>query len=248
MTSTVSASLTTLGRVAATWRALAGTWERMAIYMPLLLMGLLALGTYWLARNSTSFSAPQTAREVRHEIDYFMKKFSVKTFDEAGRLKTEIFGDEGRHFADTDILEIDQARVRSLRPDGGITVATGNRAYTNGDASEVQLTGNARVVRDAWRDASGRAFPRLEFRGEFLHAFLNEERVTSHKPVVLIRGLDQFTGDTFDYDNLGQVANMKGRVRGVMMPRLAPSAPSAPSAATPGVAKQPTAPDKPLAP
>ena len=103
-------------------------------------------------------------------------------------------------------------------------MATGNRAYTNGDASEVQLTGNARVLREAWRDASGKEFPRLEFRGEFLHAFLNEDRVTSHKPVVLTRGLDQFTGDTFDYDNLGQVANLKGRVRGVLVPRAAPSA------------------------
>ena len=235
MTATVAAHPGAFSRVRAAWRKLAGAWDRMAIYMPLLMMGVLALGTYWLARNNPGFSAPETAREVRHEIDYFMKKFSVKTFDETGRLKSEIFGDEGRHFPDTDILEIDQARIRSLRPDGSITVATGNRAYTNGDVSEVQLTGNARVVRDAWRDASGKEFPRLEFRGEFLHAFLNEERVTSHKPVVLIRGLDQFTGDTFDYDNLGQVANLKGRVRGVLVPR------SAPSAATP---KPPVVPDK----
>ncbi len=238
----VAAQPGVLSRVKAAWRQLVGAWDRMAIYMPLLMMGLLALGTYWLARNNPGFSAPETAREVRHEVDYFMKKFSVRTFDETGRLKSEIFGDEGRHFPDTDILEIDQARVRSLRPDGSITVATGNRAYTNGDASEVQLTGNARVVRDAWRDASGNEFPRLEFRGEFLHAFLNEERVTSHKPVVLTRRLDQFTGDTFDYDNLGQVANLKGRVRGVLVPRAAPPA------ALPGPINKPAVTDRPVAP
>ena len=242
MTATIAAPSTVLARLKVAWRTLTGAWDRMAMYMPLLMMGLLALGTYWLARNNPGFSAPETAKEVKHEIDYFMKKFSVKTFDETGRLKSEIFGDEGRHFPDTDILEIDQARIRSLRPDGSITVATGNRAYTNGDASEVQLTGNARVVRDAWRDVSGKEFPRLEFRGEFLHAFLNEERVTSHKPVVLTRGLDQFTGDTFDYDNLGQVANLKGRVRGVLMPR------SAQLAATPEAPKKPAVTDKPLAP
>ena len=239
---TVAAQPGAFSRVKAAWRQLASVWDRMAIYMPLLMMGLLALGTYWLARNNPGFSAPETAREGRHEIDYFMKKFSVRTFDETGRLKSEIFGDEGRHFPDTDILEIDQARVRSLRPDGSITIATGNRAYTNGDASEVQLAGNARVLRDAWRDASGKEFPRLEFRGEFLHAFLNEERVTSHKPVVLTRGLDQFTGDTFDYDNLGQVANLKGRVRGVLVPRAAPAA------AMPEPRKNPAVTDKPVAP
>ena len=236
MKAIVAARPRAFSRLKAASRQLAGVWDRMAIYMPLLSMGLLALGTYWLARNNPGLSAPETAKEVRHEIDYFMKKFSVQTFDEAGRLKSEIFGDEGRHFPDTDILEIDQARVRSLRPDGSVTVATGNRAYTNGDASEVQLTGNARVLREAWRDSSGKEFPRLEFRGEFLHAFLNEDRVTSHKPVVLTRGLDQFTGDTFDYDNLGQVANLKGRVRGVLVPRAAPSA------AMPGT---PVVPDKP---
>jgi lipopolysaccharide export system protein LptC len=224
MTEIVVASPHAFGRLKTAWRTLAGAWERMAMYVPLLMMGLLALGTYWLARNNPGFSAPETPREVRHEMDYFMKKFSVKTFDETGRLKSEIIGTEGRHFPDTDILEIDQARIRSMRPDGSITVATGNRAYTNGDASEVQLTGNARVVRDAWRDANGKESPRLEFRGEFLHAFLNEERVTSHKPVVLTRGLDQFTGDTFDYDNLGQVANLKGRVRGVLVPGSARAA------------------------
>jgi lipopolysaccharide export system protein LptC len=242
MTATVAASPQAVTRLKTVWRKVAGVWDRMAMYMPLLMMGLLALGTYWLARNNPGFSAPEASKEVRHEIDYFMKKFSVKTFDETGRLKSEIFGDEGRHFPDTDVLEIDQARIRSLRPDGGITVATGNRAYTNGDASEVQLTGNALVVRDAWRDASGKDFPRLEFRGEFLHAFLNEERVTSHKPVVLIRGLDQFTGDTFDYDNLGQVANLKGRVRGVLMPG------SAQAPAAPELPKTPAVPDKPAVP
>ena len=239
---TVAAQPGAVSRVKAAWRQLVGAWDRTAIYMPLLMMGLLALGTYWLARNTPGIGTPETAREVRHEIDYFMKKFSVRTFDETGRLKSEIFGDEGRHFPDTDILEIDQARVRSLRPDGSITVATGNRAYTNGDASEVQLSGDARVVRDAWRDPSGKEFPRLEFRGEFLHAFLNEERVTSHKPVVLTRGLDQFTGDTFDYDNLGQVANLKGRVRGVLVPRAAPAA------AMPEPLKKSAVTDKPVTP
>ncbi len=209
------------------WQKLAGAWDRSAMYMPLVLMGALALGTYWLARNNPGIGALGSTPAVTQEIDYFMQKFSVRTFDENGRLKSEVFGDQGRHFPSTDILEIDQARVRSIRPDGSVTVATGKRAYSNGDASEVQLVGDALVVREAGRDASGKAYPRLEFRGEFLHAFLNEERVTSNKPVVLTRGSDQFTGNEFDYDNLGQVANLRGRVRGVLTPRAAqPPAPA----------------------
>ena len=191
------------------------------MYMPLLMMGALALGTYWLVRNTPTFSAPEAVKEVGHEVDYFMQNFTIKTFDEDGKLKSEIAGTEARHFADTDILEIDQAQIHSININRQLTTATANRAYSNGDGSEVQLTGNARVVREASRDAQGKQAPRLEFRGEFLHTFLTEERVQSHLPVVLIRGADQFTGNVFTYNNLDQVAVLTGRVRGVLMPNSA---------------------------
>ena len=191
------------------------------MYMPLLLMGALALGTYWLVRNTPIFSAPEAVREAGHEVDYFMQDFTIKTFAEDGKLKSEIAGAEARHFADTDILEIDQARIQSININSQLTTATANRAYSNGDGSEVQLTGNARVVREASRNSQGKEGPRLEFRGEFLHAFLNEERVQSHLPVILIRGADQFTGNVFTYNNLDQVAVLTGRVRGVLMPNSA---------------------------
>jgi len=219
-----------LGRLKAGWGHVLRLWDRIAMYMPLLMMGALALGTYWLVRNTPSFSAPEVAKVASHEVDYFMHKFTIKTFDEAGKLKSEIYGTEARHFADTDMLEIDQARVRSINADNLLTTATAIRAYVNGDGSEVQLTGNARVVREASRSASGQETPHLEFRGEFLHVFLNEERVQSHKPVLLIRGADQFTGDTFSYSDRDKVALLTGRVRGVLMPKLAsPASHSAPS-------------------
>lgn len=206
------------------WRKFSSLWDRTAMYMPLLMMAALALGTYWLVRNTPSFSAPETVQEVGHEVDYFMQSFTIKNFDEDGKLKSEIQGSEARHFADTDILEIDQARIHSVNINRQLTTATANRAYSNGDGSEVQLTGNARVVREASRDAQGKDVPRLEFRGEFLHAFLNEERVQSHLPVLLIRGADQFTGNVFTYNNLDQVAVLTGRVRGVFMPSSAKGA------------------------
>ena len=201
-------------------RTLAGWWDRASIYMPLLMMGMLALGTYWLVRNTPNAPVAEVATAAKHEVDYFLRKFNVKSYDNAGRLKSEIHGIEARHYLDTDILEIDQARIRNINPAGDVVNATANRAYSNGDGSEVQLTGNAVVVREA-RSAAGvqtRTVPRLEFRGEFLHVFLNEERVKSHKPVVLNRGTDQFTGDSFEYNNLDGVADLKGRVKGVLMP------------------------------
>ena len=153
-----------------------------------------------------------------------MRTFSVKTFNEKGQLQSEVNGIEGRHFPDTDTLEIDQVRMRSFNQDGKVVVATADRALSNSDGSEVQLFGNAIVVREASTDASGRVDPRLEFRSEFLHAYVNTERVKTNQPVVMTRGNDRFTGDAMDFDNLSRVMNLQGRVRGVLMPGPAKSA------------------------
>ena len=206
---------------ASAWMLLRATWDRLSVYLPIMLMGLMAMGTYWLARNTPTLGVPEAQRPATHDPDYFMRRFSVKTFGDTGRIKSEVYGSEARHYPDTDTLEIDQPRIRAFNARGELTVATAQRALSNGDGSEVQLFGDAVVTRDA-TNARGHARPRLEFRGEFLHAFLNTERVKSHKPVQLIRGSDRFTADSLDYDNVEQVLELRGRVHGVLHPRTAP--------------------------
>ncbi|MFT4243752.1 MAG: LPS export ABC transporter periplasmic protein LptC [Acidovorax sp.] len=194
-------------------------WDRLSLYLPVALMGLLALGTWWLVRNAPPPLAPAAERPLAHQPDYFMKTFSVKSFDATGRLQSEVKGDMARHYPDTDTLEIEQARMRSVTPEGRVTVATANRALTNADGSEVQLFGNAIVTREPLPAKAGApAQPRMEFRGEFLHAYTQTERVRSDQAVTLTRGNDRFTADGMDYDNLDQVLQLRGRVRGVLQP------------------------------
>lgn len=194
------------------------SWDQVSLYLPVLLMGFLALGTLWLVRNAPIPLAPVQEKPPRHEPDYYMKGFSVKTFDGTGRLQSEVQGEIAHHYPDTDTLEIDQARLRSVSAEGRITLATANRALSNADGSEVQLFGNAVVTRQAMRTADGKILPRMEFQGEFLHAWTTNEHVRSHLPVTLIRGRDQFTADSMEYDNLDQLLQLNGRVRGVLMP------------------------------
>jgi lipopolysaccharide export system protein LptC len=193
-------------------------FDRVTIYLPIILAAALALGTYWLVRNAPKLLGPAPKEAPTHQADFFMRGFVIKNFLPNGELRSELFGKEGRHYPDNDTLEVDQVRMRSVSPEGLTTRATANRGLSNGDGSEVQLFGNAIVVRDAAVSPDGRAMPRLEFRGEFLHAFLNTERVKSNKPVILTRGTDRFTGDSLDFDNLTGVANLRGRVHGLLMP------------------------------
>jgi lipopolysaccharide export system protein LptC len=199
-------------------RLLVAAWDRVSLYLPIAMMGLMALGTYWLVQNSPKPGAPVVDRPVRHDPDYFMKNFSVTTFVESGRLKSEVFGVSARHFPDSDTVEIDMIRIRSFDKQGRLTTATANRALTNSDASVVELFGNALLIREAQQDNAGKMVPRVEFRGEYLHANTDTERVRSNKPVQLRRGNDVFVGDSMDFDNVNQIMVMQGRVKGVITP------------------------------
>jgi len=192
--------------------------ERLSLYLPIVLMGVLALITYWMVRIAPVFEPTQVGRPSRHEPDYFMTDFSVRSFDATGRMQSELFGSRAKHYPDTQTLEIDQVRVRSFNQQGRLSTATAQRALSNEDGSEVQLFGDARIVRESAQDDLGKAIPRIEFQGEFLHAFLKKERLISHRPVTIIRGKDRFTADAMNFDNLDRVADLQGHVRGTLSP------------------------------
>lgn len=188
--------------------------ETVTAYLPVLLMALLALGTWWLVKNTPPLEPQEPEAPPRHEPDYTMQQFQVQRFGADGRLNVQVEGDELRHYPDTDTLEVSNPRIRAIGVDGRVTRASAQRALSNGDGSELQLFGQAQVVREG---SAGEA--PIEFRSEFLHAFLLTEKVRSHLPVVVRRGASELRAVGMEYDNLARVIELKGRVRATFEPR-----------------------------
>lgn len=195
-------------------KALQRIWEQASIYLPVMLMAMLAMGTWWLVRNAPKPLQNKADQVVSDAPDYIMDKFSVHQFDGKGRLQSVMTGEQARHLPKMDTMEVDAVRMRNLALNGMVTTSSANLGISNSDSSEVQLVGNARVERQLPQQP-GMA---TRYAGEFLHAWTNEERVESHLPVVITRGNNQFTGDRMKYDNLSQVINLDGRVKGVIYP------------------------------
>jgi len=181
-------------------------------YLPLLLMALLALGTWWLVKNTPVAATPGAPAEVRHEPDYTMTQFAIERFDPAGRLRIRVEGDRLRHFPDSDRFEIDAARIRSVSAQGQLTLASARRALGNGDLSEVQLFGGARV------DSTGKDGRPLQMRSEFLHAFLVVERVSTHQPVQVQDGPNRLQAAALDYDHATRKLDLKGPLKVLLAP------------------------------
>ena len=186
--------------------------QGLASYLPLLLMALLAASTWWLVKNTPRGDGSAADPPPRQEPDYTMTGFAITRFSPEGRVVLRIAGDTMRHFPVTDRLEIEGVRIHAIAPDGRTTDATASRALANGDGSEVQLLGGARVVSQLdGADA-------LELQGEFLHAFLRFERIRSHLPVRLRHGGTETRAGGLEYDHLQQLLQLNGPVRSTLLP------------------------------
>jgi lipopolysaccharide export system protein LptC len=186
--------------------------ERLSAYLPLLLMVMLALATWWLVKNSPRPLGDEAPAAQRSEPDYMMNGFTMERFDGQGRLKLRMHGARMRHYPATDRIEIDEVRIRSIAADGRVTLAQARQAVANGDGSEVQLLGGAEVTSEHSEGAA------LWMRGEFLHAFLVTERVRSHLPVQLRVGTAEMQVAGLEYDHSAGRLDLKGPMRAVWPP------------------------------
>ena len=191
--------------------------DTLSAYLPLLLMLLLALGTWWLVKNTPLPGAPPEARAPRSEPDYEMRGFAIERFAPDGRLVLRIEGERARHYPDTDRIEIDKARIRGFAADGRETVATAERVLGNGDGSELQLRGGAEVTAV---DAGGAL---VWMSSDFLHLFLVTERVRTHLPVLVRWGGTEVNAGGLEYDNAAARLELKGPIKAVLTPRVVKS-------------------------
>lgn len=202
--------------------------DTLASYLPLLLMATLALATWWLVRQSPGQPEPGAQPALSGEPDYTMSDFALERFDVQGRLKLRIVGQRLRHYPDTDRIEIDEARIRAIAPDGRVTLAHARQAVGSGDGSEIELRGGAEVRS---LDAEGGL---VLMQGEVLHAFVQLQQVRSQLPVRVLVGDAELRGAGLDYDHPAQRLSVIGPLRTQLPPRGSGGAPlSQPSGASP---------------
>lgn len=193
-------------------------WDRLSLYLPMVLMGLLALLSYWVLESVPPPEPPSPPLPVVHEPDYIMHRFSVSTFDAQGRLKQEVRGEQARHYPDNGSIEIDLPHLRSIAPDGRQTTASARRMLSNAAQTEHELSDDVQVVRDTHTTATGTTLPRLAFQGTQLQVLTRDQLILSQQPVEIQRNQDRIRADRLHYDSHNRVALLKGRVHAVIQP------------------------------
>jgi lipopolysaccharide export system protein LptC len=187
--------------------------DGLTAYLPLLLMLLLALATWWLVKHSPQTPGVVPQASLRTEPDYSMSGFALERFDAAGRLKLRIEGAQMHHYPATDRVEIDAVTIRAIAPDGRITLARALKAVAPSDGSEVQLMGGAEVTSQAEGQDT------LLIRGEALLLRVDAGQVLSTQPVLVRWGAVEMRGAAMRYDHATRRLDVTGPLRVTLPPR-----------------------------
>lgn len=180
-------------------------------YLPLLLMVLLALGTWWLVKLAPQPSAEPQARVLRHEADYTLERFAMQRYDKTGRLVALLEGERLRHFPDTRELEIDTVRVTFTAPDGRVTHITARQAVAADEGTMVRLEGDAKVESQGLPGE-----PPVVIEGQRLVANLSDRLISTDQPVRVRQGRTEFSAEALSYDAVSQQLSLQGKVRAVL--------------------------------
>ncbi len=188
--------------------------DALTAYLPLLLMVLLALGTWWLVKNSPQTVADEGPRPVSSEPDYTLNGFTVQRFGPDGSLQLTLEGRQLHHYPDSDRIEIEEVRLVADSPQAPGSVATARRALANSKATEVQLKGGAQY---RGRTPEGLA---VEIDSEYLLIHSARQRVSTDQDVLLRVGANRVRAGGLEWDHRTRVLELKPPIRAVLQPAL----------------------------
>jgi len=194
--------------------------DLVAGYLPLLLMALIALGTWWLVRQTPLREPPAAVVALPGEPDYTMQRFALRRFGADGQLRLQLEGRELRHYAQGDLIEVVEARLQARADDGARVRARAQRASADADGRQVDLHGDVQVVLTPAQRAEGAAD--AELHGEFVQVLVEARRLRSDRPVTLVQGRNRIDAAGLDYDQRSRQMVLAGPLRATLLPAVQP--------------------------
>jgi lipopolysaccharide export system protein LptC len=181
--------------------------------IPLVAMAALAGITYWLLQATLPRQDEGLVRPKQHTPDYFADSFSVSELDQSGATQYRLTAATLVHYEDDEVSDLTKPAIRAFQPGKPIVTATGDTGTVNGDASIVDLYGNARILR-----AAGDGDPPMQADSSHFRVLVNDDVIETEKPVKLQRGQSIMTASGMNYNNVTRVMQLFGNVRGAIAP------------------------------
>ena len=192
--------------------------DRGTLVLSVLLIGGLAVGSYWLAQQARLSDV--VPRKVGHDVDYTATGITLTRMDERGVAQYVVDAARLVHYADDDTGELTQPRLVGAKADRPEMRVRADLGKTTGDGEEIRLYGNVVLRRQPWKAAQ-----ELVATGPYMLAYPDRELLSSDQPVEVTQGGSQVNANAMQYDNGHRLLQLDGgpggRIRAVIEARSA---------------------------
>jgi lipopolysaccharide export system protein LptC len=201
------------------WRRLQ-VGQRLQAWLPVWLLGALALFSYWLVQNSPITHTTESDRPPSVKPNAYFYNFRIIGYGRDGQWEMQMKGQRASHREDLQRYDIDAPRMLKRSPDSGVlTQVSARRGQINESGTVAHLFEQAVIDRPRQKASDGTWSKPLEIRSEYL--LLDDERhaLQTDQPVVITQDQDQFKAEHMLALQTDGKLTLDGNVRSTLMPR-----------------------------
>lgn len=181
---------------------------RSTIIFPLIVLGVLAIITFWI-NNTVKSSDQKNDGGRRHDVDYFVENFVTTKTDVHGNLRNMLAAVEMRHYPDDDTTELIRPRFTQYGENKPYTQVEAQKGFVSANGEIVEFKGNVVIVRQAFE---GRGEMRLTT--DYLKILPKSEMASTPSDVVITQAPKTVIhGTGMIYDKAQKDFTLQKRVR-----------------------------------
>jgi len=184
--------------------------------MPLILMGTLTLGTFWLVQKVTPPEKSSLERVRLHEPDYTITNGALTALNEMGNTKYRILGNKVIHYDDDASIDILSPRIRLFQLDKAPVTVKSDTGHLDGDLTILDLIDNASIFRPAQAATSSQAATlRMLASSTYFKVLINDDIIETNRPITLEQGISIMQStEGGKFNNIEQSMALSGQVKG----------------------------------
>ena len=184
--------------------------------MPLILMGLLTLLTFWLVQKNTPPEKSTLERVRLHEPDYTIKDGALSALNELGNTKYRILGNKVTHYDDDASIDILTPRMRFFQLDKAPVTVKSDTGHLDGDLTILDLFDNASIFRPAQAASPTQpATLRMLASSSYFKVLINDDIIETYRPITLEQGMSIMNSTEGGiFNNVEQSMVLTGQVKG----------------------------------
>ena len=184
--------------------------------MPLILMGVLTLVTFWLVQKNTPPEKSTIERVRLHEPDYTITNGALSALNELGVTKYRILGNKVIHYDDDASIDILAPRMRLFQPDKPPVTVKSDTGHLDGDLTILDLIDNASIFRPAQAATASQAETlRMLASSTYFKVLINDDIIETNRPITLEQGLSTMhSNEGGKFNNVEQSMMLLGQVKG----------------------------------